>query len=146
MLPGSEAFATRQRLPWQPVSSSRKTTTPSVRSDCPTASTASRPATTPSAPSNFPPAGTESRCEPVQTSGSSGERPTSRPTTFPRPSTSTSSPASSIQETARAHASSSSGVPPTRFAPTPSPMWKTSSKRRSRVVRAITDLRKGAAA
>ena len=38
---------TRQRLPWQPVSSSRNTTTPSVRSDCPIASTASSPATTP---------------------------------------------------------------------------------------------------
>ena len=58
--------------------------------------------------------------------------------------TSTWRPASSIQETASSHAWSSSGVPPTRFAPTPFPMWKTSSSRRFRV--ALTILRKGAAA
>src|SRR5215207_7050058 len=54
-------FAARQRLPWQPVSSSRNTTTPSVRSDCQIASTAASPATTPSAPSNLPPSGPDLR-------------------------------------------------------------------------------------
>ena len=74
-----------------------------------------------------------SREEPVQTSGNSGERPGKRPTTLPRPSTSTSRPASSNHPTARAQASSSSGDTPTRFAPTPRPMWKTSSSRRSKL-------------
>ena len=59
------ARQTRARLPTQPRSSSRKTTT----EPRPARSTASIAATTPSAPSNFPPWGTVSRCEPVQTPG-----------------------------------------------------------------------------
>ena len=57
--------AVQPRLPAQPLSSSRKTTTPSPGR--PSASTASSPATTPSVPSNLPAPGTVSRCEPVQT-------------------------------------------------------------------------------
>src|SRR5207247_1516659 len=95
--------------------------------------TASSPATTPKAPSNRPPSGTVSRWDPVQTSGSSGKLPGTRPTRLPTASTATLSPASAIQPDTRSWARCSARLSPGRLAGPPPIENSVSSRSRTRL-------------